>query len=102
MCVVCNWRGILTGLNEKELSMKISHSLPVNLAKVRWFHCALVVAGVLLATVIRFPIKTAIHDASPFVFYFPVVVAVAVLFGWRFGLLATFLSILPADYYWMP
>jgi len=60
-----------------------------------------VLGGIVLATLIRFPIQPAIQDASPFVLYFPVVVAVSILFGWRCGLLATALSVLPADYFWM-
>ncbi|HTV43566.1 MAG TPA: glycosyltransferase [Candidatus Sulfotelmatobacter sp.] len=81
--------------------MKVNHSLSVNPAHIRWTHFACVLAGVFLATLIRFPIQPAIQDASPFFFYFPVVVAVAIFLGWRFGLLATALSVFPADYFWM-
>lgn len=67
-----------------------------------WSRLAWVLAGVLLATLIRFPVQSVIRDVSPFLFYLPVVVAVAIAFGQRFGLLATILSVLPANYFWMP
>ncbi len=82
--------------------MKVSDSISDRLLNMRWTHWACVLGGVILATVLRFPFRPVIHDASPFAFYFPVVVAVAIFFGLRFGLIATLLSILPADYYWMP
>ena len=81
--------------------MKLNHSLSANLASVRWTHFACVFGGVFLATLIRFPFQPLIYDASPFIFYFPVVLGIAVFLGWRFGLLATALSVLPADYFWM-
>ncbi len=71
------------------------------IARTRWRNYALVLAGICLATAIRFPIQPAIHFVSPFLFYFPVVLAAAVVFGRRFGLLATSLSVLPANYFWM-
>jgi PAS domain-containing protein len=82
--------------------MKASNSLSDRLINIRWTQWAFVLGGIILATLIRFPFRPVIHDASPFAFYFPVVVAVAIFFGLRFGLIATLLSILPADYYWMP
>lgn len=81
--------------------MKANNSLSINPANMRWSHYACVLGGIVLATLIRFPIQSAIQDASPFVLYFPVVVAVAIFFGWRLGLLATALSVVPADYFWM-
>ena len=78
--------------------MKVNNSS----ANIRWSYCAYVIGAIILATLIRFPIQPVIRDASPFALYFPVVVAIAIFFGWRFGLLATALSILPANYYWMP
>ncbi|HTR41356.1 MAG TPA: DUF4118 domain-containing protein [Pseudomonadales bacterium] len=66
-----------------------------------WSTFACVLAGIGLATVIRFPIQATLHNNSPFILYFPVVVIVAILFGFRFGLFATALSVLPADYFWM-
>jgi mannosylfructose-phosphate synthase len=60
-----------------------------------------VLIGVAFATLIRFPIQPIVHSASPFLLYFPVVVLVAIVFGPKFGLLATITSILPANYFWM-
>jgi mannosylfructose-phosphate synthase len=71
------------------------------LARRQWHNYAFVLGGICLATAIRFPIQPAIHFVSPFLFYFPVVLAAAVGFGRRFGLLATSLSVLPANYFWM-
>ena len=68
----------------------------------RWFQYGWILAGILLATLVRFPVQPLIRDTSPFLFYFPVVVCIAIVFGRRFGLLATALSILPANYFWMP
>ncbi len=68
----------------------------------RWSQYAWIVAGILFATLIRFPIQPLMRDAAPFLFYFPVVVGTAIVFGRKFGLLATALSILPANYFWMP
>ncbi|HEV2331257.1 MAG TPA: sulfotransferase [Verrucomicrobiae bacterium] len=82
--------------------MKTIHFAFANQTNARWSQCACVLGGICLATLIRFPFRTIIHDASPFMFYFPIVVVVAILFGWRQGLLATALSVLPANYYWMP
>jgi mannosylfructose-phosphate synthase len=70
-------------------------------AKRSHYAYACVLGGILLATLIRFPVQSILHDKSPFILYFPVIVAVAIVFGKRFGLLATALSILPADYFWM-
>jgi mannosylfructose-phosphate synthase len=81
--------------------MTANESLFSVIKRVKFTHFACVVIGVFLATLIRFPIQSAIHSASPFLFYFPVVVAMAVAFGLRSGLLATGLSVLPADYFWM-
>lgn len=81
--------------------MTVNESLFSVIKRVKLTHFACVVVGVFLATLIRFPIQSAIHNASPFLFYFPVVIAMAVAFGLRFGLLATGLSVLPADYFWM-
>lgn len=67
-----------------------------------WPGLGWVMAGVLLATAVRFPFQPIIRDVSPFLFYLPVVIAVAIAFGQRFGLLATLLSVLPANYFWMP
>jgi mannosylfructose-phosphate synthase len=69
--------------------------------RFRWSMYLYVFGGVLVATLIRFPIQPIIHNVSPFLFYFPVVVAVSVSFGFRYGLLATGLSVLPANYFWM-
>jgi PAS domain S-box-containing protein len=66
-----------------------------------WIRCAYVFVIVAVATIIRLPIQPLIHDASPFLLYFPVVVAVAIAFGPGFGLLATAVSLLPANYFWM-
>jgi len=81
--------------------MKTNEALFDRLGEARWSHYACVLGGVLLATLIRFPIQPILHDKGPFIFYFPIVVAVAIAFGQRFGLLATVLSVLPADYFWM-
>ena len=54
------------------------------------------------ATVARLPFKVALGDASPFLFYWPSVFVVAVLFGLRPGLLATAAALVLANYFWMP
>jgi PAS domain S-box-containing protein len=82
--------------------MTITNSISHSLTNAKWFHCACVLGGICFATLIRFPFQPIIHDASPFIFYFPLVVAVAILFGLGPGLLATALSVLPANYFWMP
>ncbi len=81
--------------------MTVNESLFGDWSRVRWTHFVCVLLGVGLATLIRFPIQPAIHSASPFLFYIPVVVLMALAFGQRFGLLATGLSVLPANYFWM-
>ncbi len=62
---------------------------------------ACVLIGVGLATLIRFPFQPIIGGSSPFLFYFPVVLVIGVAFGLKAGLLATAVSILPANYFWM-
>jgi mannosylfructose-phosphate synthase len=69
--------------------------------RTSWTQGGWVLIGVAFATLIRLPIQPIIHNASPFLLYFPVVVFVAVIFGPKFGLLATIGSVLPADYFWM-
>lgn len=81
--------------------MKVNESILNELNRINWTHGTCVLGGVLLATLIRFPIDPAIHNYSPFLFYFPVVLAAAIICGRKFGLLATVLSVVPANYYWM-
>jgi PAS domain S-box-containing protein len=81
--------------------MKANELMLNSQLRARWSHFAWVLAGIAMATLIRFPIQPTIHNTSAFILYFPVVVVVAILFGFRFGLLATALSILPANYFWM-
>jgi PAS domain S-box-containing protein len=66
-----------------------------------WTHCAVVLCAVTAATMIRLPFQPIMHNASPFLFYLPVVVVVAAVLGPKFGLLATAASIFPANYFWM-
>ncbi len=66
-----------------------------------WARCIGVLGAVAIATLVRFPVQPLIHNASPFLLYLPVVVAVAVALGPKFGLVATAASILPANYFWM-
>lgn len=61
--------------------------------------CSLAIIGV--ATLIRLPFGSALGDASPFLFYWPSVLIVAVLFGLRLGLLAIALAAIQANYFWM-
>lgn len=82
--------------------MKTSESLSLNnWESTKWAYYAYVLGGIFFATLVRFPLQPILHNASPFISYFPVVVGAAVVFGRRFGLLATALAILPADYFWM-
>ena len=81
--------------------MKVNQLTSNLQTRTRWSHFAYVLVGICLATLMRFPIQPTLHDASPFILYFPVVVVVAIVLGFRFGLLATALSVLPADYFWM-
>lgn len=60
--------------------------------RVKFMHFAWVALGILLATIIRFPIQSVIHNTSPFLFYFPVVVVLALAFGLRFGLLNLYVN----------
>ncbi len=82
--------------------MTINEHVSSELNHVKWSHGACVLAGVFVATLVRFPFQAVIQNASPFLFYIPVVVVAAILFGKRGGLYATVLSILPANYFWMP
>ena len=54
------------------------------------------------ATVVRIPFSEILGDASPFLFYWPTVLTVAVCFGLRPGLLATASAAALANYFWMP
>jgi K+-sensing histidine kinase KdpD len=54
------------------------------------------------AILIRIPFTGVLGDASPFLFYWPAVVTVALCFGLRPGLLATATAAVLANYFWMP
>lgn len=69
---------------------------------IAWKQFACVLVGVWLATLVRFPVQPVIHGVSPFLFYLPVVVIISVVCGPKFGLLATIISVPPANYFWMP
>lgn len=57
-----------------------------------------IVAG---ATLVRLPLRSTLGDASPFLFYWPAVVLVVVVFGMRLGLLAIAAAALQANFFWM-
>ncbi len=66
------------------------------------FPFAFSLAIVSLGTLARIPFQSVLGDASPFLFYWPSVLIVAVLYGLRPGLLAVVAATLQADYFWMP
>ena len=82
--------------------MTINESMSGELNRIKWSHFLWILAGVLLATLVRFPLQMVMRHTSPFFFYIPVVVVAAIIFGKRWGLYATLVSILPANYFWMP
>lgn len=64
------------------------------------FLCAgLIIAA---ATLLRMPLQQGLGEASPFLFYWPSVLAVAVLFGLKPALAAIGVAVLLANYLWMP
>jgi PAS domain S-box-containing protein len=67
----------------------------------KWIRFVGILLGIALATAVRFPVQQRIGHTSPFLFYFPVVLVTAVAFGFRAGLAATLISLLPANYFWM-
>lgn len=70
--------------------------------KCKRIWCFLVALGIVgLATLIRFPCRALLRDATPFLFYLPAVVVVAVCFGRGPGILATVASALQANFFWM-
>lgn len=54
------------------------------------------------ATAVRVPFKAALGEASPFLFYWPSVLTVALIFGLKPAVLAAAASVFLADYFWMP
>lgn len=50
----------------------------------------------------RLPFEALLGIESPFLFYYPAVVASAWLGGWGPGVLATVLGAIATDYFWMP
>ncbi len=59
------------------------------------------VAMVLAATAMRLAFLSAMGTRAPFVLFYPAVILAALYGGWRAGLLATGLSAILADYFWI-
>jgi PAS domain S-box-containing protein len=74
---------------------------PIPLRERVFVRLTVPVALVGLVTVLRWPFERFLGLQSPFLFYYPVVVASAWIAGLGAGLFATVLASLVVDYYWM-
>jgi len=63
--------------------------------------CGLVLAAVIAASVLRYGLDVALGFTQPFIFFYPVIMASALLGGVGPGLLATFSSVLIAWYFFL-
>ena len=66
-----------------------------------YYRDAIAVAMVLAAAAIRLVFLSAMGTHAPFVVFYPAVIFAALYGGWRAGLLATALSAILADYFWI-
>jgi len=62
---------------------------------------AIAVVAVLLATAVRLAFLEALGTRVAFITFYPAIIVAALYGGWRAGLLATILSALVADYFWI-
>ncbi len=65
------------------------------------YHYGVAIAIVIAATAVRFALSPALGTGSPFLTFYPAVILAALYGGLRAGLLATILSALIVDYFWM-
>ena len=66
-----------------------------------YYRDAVAVAAVLAATAIRLAFLSAMGTQAPFLLFYPAVMFAAIYGGLRAGLLATALSVILADYFWI-
>jgi PAS domain S-box-containing protein len=65
------------------------------------YRAAMAVVAVLVAAAVRLVFLQALGMRAAFITFYPAVMIAALYGGWRSGLLATVLSALAADYFWM-
>jgi PAS domain S-box-containing protein len=66
-----------------------------------YYRYAVAVVLVLVVTAMRLVFLSALGTRAPFVTFYPVVILAALYGGWRTGLLATILSAIVVDYFWI-
>jgi PAS domain S-box-containing protein len=80
----------------------ISPGLPdINKVRPSYYKDAIAIALVLVSAAFRLAFLSALGMQAPFVLFFPAVILAALYGGWRSGLIATALSALLADYFWI-
>ncbi len=75
-------------------------SLATRIHEIRYAYIIAIII-VLVATVVRLVFLSVLGTAVPFVLFFPAVVLAALYGGLRAGVLATLLSVIVTDFFWM-